>query len=99
MKSSINQNYINIYYAFLLILSISKINSISYINPIATTLSNNNLLIIHKEGISICDKDFNQIRELFVFTTVDEQITTDNLSKVIISKFNEEYIFCSKMNI
>ena len=69
-------------------------NRLSFSFPIATTLNNGNIFIIHKTGITICDYSLTKIIKYVTnFTTDDEQISTEEkLSKVSISKFNNGYI-------
>ena len=93
MNSEFYYNWIY-FFALSLLEILFKIKSISYINPIVTTLFNNNLLIIHKEGIDVCDQRFNKIKESINFISSDEQITIDTLSKISISKFTNEEIIC-----
>ena len=64
---------------------------ISSSNPSSIYLSNGNLFIIHKMRIDICDENLNINKTSITFSN-DEQITTDKLSKVTISKFEDGYI-------
>ena len=56
-------HFIKFYINFLILCSIiQKINSVlSFIYPQATTLSNDNILVIEQNGIYICDSTFNTI--------------------------------------
>ena len=68
-----------------------------YINPTTASLSNGNLFIIHQTGIDICDDNLNKISTSMVFSN-ENKITTDNLSKISISKFDNGYIICTINN-
>ena len=87
-------NYIclNILFVLIFYISISKCE-VNYFNPTAISLSNGNLFIIHQTGIDICDNNLNYISTSLTFSD-EKQITTDNLSKVVISKFDDGYIIC-----
>ena len=68
-----------------------------YNNPTTISLSNGNLFIIHQNGIDICDENLSKISTKMTFSS-ENLITTDNLSKVTISKFDNGYIICSIHN-
>ena len=62
-------------------------------NPSSIYLTNGNLFVIHKTGIDIYDENLNFIKTSMTFS-IDEQISTDKLSKIAISKFEDGYIVC-----
>ena len=69
-------------------------SSISFIYPSAISLSNGNILIIHKIGIDIYDSTVsNLIKNIYIFTNEEQIKDVENLSKVIL-KESESYIFC-----
>ena len=81
-------------YFYILIFYITQINCENYYsNPTTISLSNGNLFIIHQTGIDIYDNNLNYISTSLTFSN-ENQITTDNLSKVVISKFDDGYIIC-----
>ena len=65
---------------------------IYYINPVIIALFDNNLLIIHQDGVDVCDPELNLIKESLIFETSEEQITKNDLSKITIAKFYDENI-------
>ena len=86
--------YIILISSFLFFVNISQINCIiSYSNPSSISLSNGNKFIIHNSGIDIFDGNLNKIKTSLTFSNT-EQITTENLSKVSISKFSDGNIIC-----
>ena len=78
---------------------LSAISAISFTYPISVTLKNENILIIHQNGISICSPFCSLIiKEILTFSE-DEKITTEELlSKVTISKFEDGYIVAVIIN-
>ena len=62
-----------------------------YNNPTTTYLSNENLFIIHQTGIDIINEETKENYTSLIFSDT-EKITIDNLSKVVISKFDNDYI-------
>ena len=67
---------------------IPQYNSIlSFTYPQTTTLSNKNILVVEKNGIYVCNKDFNSIiSTLYSFPEEDKITTPSLLSKTIIKK-------------
>ena len=67
---------------------IPQYNSIlSFTYPQTTTLSNKNILVVEKNGIYVCNKDFNSIiSTLYSFPEEDKITTPSRLSKTIIKK-------------
>ena len=88
----------NIYffiYFFFIIYIISSLNvfAFPFYNVQSAELSNGQKLIVHKFGIDIVDKDYNQIIRNEINFTNEEQISTpDELKNVIIKKFENGYI-------
>ena len=84
-------------YSFLIIFIITplKVFAFPFYNVQSAELSNGQKLLVHKLGIDIVDKDYNQkIRTEITFTD-DEQISTeDKLKNVIIKKFENGYLIC-----
>ena len=74
---------------FFKIILISKINSsLIFEFPISVTLSNENILVVEKNGIHICDSSFTKIIETkFYFTKEEDKIKNESdLSKVILER-------------
>ena len=67
---------------------IPQYNSIlSFTYPQTTTLSNKNILVVEKNGIYVCNKDFNSIiSTVYSFPEEDKITTPSRLSKTIIKK-------------
>ena len=65
---------------------------LSFTNPLSIYLSNGNLFIIHKYGIEVCNKYLTEIIKSQIIFEEEEFITTQKLSKVILSKFEDGYI-------
>ena len=82
---------------FLLILSIiinlSK-SSILFSYPYCLTLSNGNILVIHKTGIDICDRSLSEIIENVLTFDEDQEINSDKALSKVTSEIKDEYIFC-----
>jgi hypothetical protein len=69
----------------------------NYINAI--TLNNENIFVIHKNGVSICDPSFSEIiNESYIFDNSEKISNETALSKVIIKKFEDGYVFCIIIN-
>ena len=98
MKSNVYINFINMFSYIIFIICITKIYSISYINPVAFPIYDNKLLIIHKYGVDVCDQELNLLKESIIFETTEEQISIDNLSKITITKFDDEMYIISIIN-
>ena len=79
---------------FFLFKYIKSSNSIQYINyPFALILSNDNIFIIHQNGVSIYDSTFsNLISDEIVFSETEKLTSKQSLSKVTISQFENGYI-------
>ena len=68
--------------------NIPLVNSKSYDYPYYLTLSNNNIFLIHYEGIDIYDSTFNKINEIIKFSG-DEEMTEEIFGKIILKYGNE----------
>ena len=90
-------NFYFFIYFFFIIFIITPLNifAFPFYNVQSAELSNGQKLLVHKLGIDIVDKDYNQkIRTEITFTD-DEQISTeDKLKNVIIKKFENGYLIC-----
>ena len=63
------------------------ISVLSFIYPQSTTLSNNNILVVEKDGIYICDSSFSTIlNTLITFSEEDKISTLRKLSTTILTK-------------
>lgn len=63
-------------------------------NPVSTSLDNGNIFIINKNGVYVCDKSLSNISKTPLSFSGDNQLTKDDLSKVIISKLDDKAIIC-----
>ena len=87
--------HINILFTILLYLNLFQINSdIFYPYSLTITLSNGNLFIVYKYGIDICNHNLTKIIKSSIVFSNNEQITNDNLSKIVFSKCEDGYILC-----
>ena len=87
--------HINIFIIFLFYCIINNINStLSFINPLSISLNDKNIFIIHKTGINVCNQNLSLIIKTPITFSSEEQITTENLSKTIITKVDDGYIIC-----
>ena len=70
--------------------------SLSYVSfnfPYALSLSNGNILVIHKTGITICDNLLTKIiKNATIFITSEQIETEESLSKVTTTKMNNYII-------
>ena len=89
--------YINFrinFYLFILFLIINL--SLSYVSfkfPYALSLSNGNILIIHKSGITICDNLLSKIiKNITIFGSSEQIGTEESLSKITSTKMNNYII-------
>ena len=84
------------YYILLFIIfkTIYSQNSTIYLNfPFSIKLSNENIFIIHQDGVSIYDPTFSYLISQEVIFSESEKIhSTFNLSKVTVSQFENGYI-------
>ena len=96
MKRKIFIFHLNFFFIIIIISDLSYIqNEITFINPTSIDLLNGNLFIIHKYGIDICDTLLTKIINTpLTFSEEDQIATTYNLSKVIITKFDDGYVIC-----
>ena len=83
---------------FKLIIFIFLINSsftyLSFKFPYALKLKNKNILVIHKLGVTICDKTFMEIISTTVTFTESEKIKTEAALSKVASVFVDDYIIC-----
>ncbi len=72
-----------------------QINSYLYFSfPTAIELKNQDILVIHKFGVTVCDSTFKRIKKNVYEFNSEEQITTEEkLSRILIKKFEDGYIF------
>jgi len=63
-------------------------------NPVSTTLTNGNIFIINKYGVYICDKSLSTIIKTSLSFSADNQLTKDDLTKVIISRLENKAVIC-----
>ena len=81
---------------FLFILFMIRNSSLSYVSfsyPYALSLSNGNILVIHKTGITICDNLLTKIIKNIKIFIISEQINTEaSLSKITTTKMNNYII-------
>ena len=74
---------------------INNINStLSFINSLSISLDNGDIFIIHKYGINVCNQELSLIIKTPITFSSEEQITTEKLSKTIITKVSNGYIIC-----
>ena len=93
--SETNFNYIHFISILIIIISFSTIYSFPFYNLQSTELSNGDKLIVHRYGIDICDKDFNEIIRNEITFSNDEQISTsDKMVNIILKKFDDGYVIC-----
>ena len=78
------------FYLFIIFIIRNQILSyISFSFPYALSLSNGNILVIHKTGISICNNLLSKIIKNIITFENDEQIQTEaSLSKITTTKIN-----------
>ena len=85
-------NFINFLNILLLIL-FSKVYNISFSYFNSITLKNENIFIIHQNGICICDSSFTHIiKNIYTFEENERINNEENLSKVEILQFDDGYI-------
>ena len=76
-----------------LIIKIS-LSKITFINPYSIPLDDGKFLIIHKDGISICNSLVTEIIENIIIFTEEEKISTEEALSKITSLTKNGYIFC-----
>ena len=81
-------------YIYLLSIIITISNTSIFFNfPYSISLSNGNILVIHRFGITICDYLLSKIIKKIVIFNEDEEITSESsLSKVTTATFDEYII-------
>ena len=87
-------NFRIIFYLFILFIIINQaLSNISFSFPYALSLSNGNILVIHKTGITICNSLLSKIIKNIITFKDDEQIQTEaSLSKITTTKINNYII-------
>ena len=91
-----NKWYINkIFFFYILFAFITSIIcTLSFSYPNSVPLSDGNILIIHKLGITICNSNLSEIITNVTNFTNDEILTLDSLSKITIEvSYENGYIF------
>ena len=93
--SKINSNSKKIFVLVILsiIMNLSK-SSILFSYPYCLSLSNGNILVIHKTGINICDHSLSTIIENITSFEGDEEINNDKALSKVTTETKDEYIFC-----
>ena len=93
MKYEFYYIFFNVFYLIIIFILINKnISLISFTYPSSISLSNGNIFIIHKSGISICNSALSEIINNITIFNEDEFLTPDSLSR-IISVFENGFIF------
>ena len=71
----------------------SSLSYVSFSFPYALSLSNGNILVIHKTGITICDNLLTKIiKNIKIFETSEQIKTEASLSKITTTKMNNYII-------
>ena len=69
------------------------ISTLSFSFPSSMSLNNGDILIVHKNGVTVTDSNCNQIKkEPVKFDPDYELIAEDKLSTISLSKFTDGYI-------
>ena len=91
----INSNSKKIFFLLVLsiIINLSK-SSILFNYPYCLSLSNGNILVIHKTGIDICDHSLSRIIKNISVFEGDEEISNDKALSKVTTETKDEYIFC-----
>ncbi len=76
---------------FIMILSINS--KISFTYPYSLTLSNGNIFIIHKTGITICDAHYSKIIKNVITFSSSEEISTEGALSKITTIWDDNYIY------
>ena len=87
-------NFYFFIYFFFIIFIITPLNifAFPFYNVQSAELSNRQKLLVHKFGIDIVDKDYNQIiRSEIIFSTEEQISTADKIKNIIIKKFDDGY--------
>ena len=90
-----------LYYIFLIILWLSFFSNISalyFAYPTALSLKNKQILIVHEEGITICDENFTTIIKNVTTFSPNKLNSEDHLYKVSIEQFSNSYGVCIVFN-
>ena len=73
----------------------SNVFAFPFYNIQSAELSNGQKFLVHKFGIDIVDKDYNQvIRNVMNFTNEEQISTPDEMKSIIIKKFEDGHIIC-----
>ena len=93
MKKKFQINFFICFFLIILFLIINEnISTIIFTYPNSISLSNDNLFVIHKSGISICNSALSEIINNITIFTEDEILTEDSLSR-ITSIYENGFIF------
>ena len=91
------ENFSFLLYSFIIIYIVTSSNvfAFPFYNVQSAELANEQKLIIHRFGIDIVDKDFNQvIRNEITFSSEEQISSADKMKNVIIKKFEDGYLIC-----
>ena len=84
---------ISFYFFILFMIRNPSLSYISFSFPYSLSLSNGNILVIHKTGITICNNLLSKIIKNIITFEEDEQIQTEaSLSKITTTKINNYII-------
>ena len=86
---------INVFFCLLfLLINVKSKSFISFIFPYSLTLSNQNIFVIHRYGITVCDSYLTKVLEEIIVFPEDEQINTEDALSKITTASENGYIFC-----
>ena len=69
-------------------------NSLYFKFPYAIQLDNNNIFVIHQEGVTICNENFTESIERVITFCGNERITTDETLSKITSVKGDDHLIC-----
>ena len=86
-KNTISKSKRKRFNTLFLLLLIPSIQTISFKYPTAIVLKNDNIFVVHSQGIDICDSLLQTNQRKLTF---DNEITEEDLSKITLSKYSND---------
>ena len=86
-KNTISKSKRKRFNTLFLLLLIPAIQTVSFKYPTAIVLKNDNIFVVHSQGIDICDSLLQTNQRKLTF---DNEITEEDLSKITLSKYSDD---------
>ena len=86
------------FFVLLFLSFFSNISSLYFSYPTALNLKNKRILVVHQDGITICDDNFTEIIKNVTTFSSNKLNNEEDLYKVSIDQFSNSYAICIVFN-